>query len=154
MAKYTANQVADAIIAFGNDHGDYVSNLRLQRLLYYMQGWYLADHEEPLFDDRIEAWLNGPVVPTVFRRFKPFAHRPLEVPVTYDDIPPALLEQVQDIWEGYGHLSSYDMERMSMSEPPWRNARGGVSNGEACENPLSLDDVKEYFATLLALQDG
>ncbi len=150
MAKYTADEVADAIIAFGLDHGDYVSNLRLQRLLYYMQGWYLALHGEPLFDDRIEAWMNGPVVPTVFRRFKPFGHRPLEVPVTYDDLPAALVEHIRDVWDAYGDSSGYHLERMSMSEPPWQNARVGVSNTDACENALSVQDMKDFFSAELA----
>jgi uncharacterized phage-associated protein len=154
MAKYTADEVADAIIAFGLDHGDSVTNLRLQRLLYYAQGWHLALHGEPAFDDRIEAWLNGPVVPDVYRKYLLFKHNLLDTPTTEADLTPDLREHVRDIWDAYGHLSSYHLERMSTAEPPWRNARGSLSDGEACENPLSLTDMKDFFASELAHNNG
>ncbi len=153
-AKYTADQVADAILAFCAEHGDYVSNLRLARLLYYCQGWYLVDHAEPLFDDRIEAWLYGPTVPTVYERFRPFGHRPLDTTAKLDDLPPELVEHVKDIWEAYGHLSSYDLERISITEPPWLKARGDLRRDEATDAALSVRDMKEFFASEWVKQNG
>lgn len=153
-AKYTADQVADAILAFCAEHGDYVSNLRLQKLLYYCQGYYLAEHGEPLFGDRIEAWIYGPSVPGVYERFRPFGQRPLETDAKLDDLPPDLVEHVKDIWEAYGHLSTYDMERLSIAEPPWLKARPGLRRDDFTDAPLSLDDMKDYFATLLTAEHG
>jgi uncharacterized phage-associated protein len=49
-----------------------LSNLKLQKLLYYAQGHYLATAGQPLFDDRIQAWSHGPVVPTVYHEYKKF----------------------------------------------------------------------------------
>ncbi|GHU75690.1 hypothetical protein AGMMS49992_20150 [Clostridia bacterium] len=48
-----------------SDQHDYMTNLRLQSLLFYAQGWSLVLRGEPLFDDPIEAWDHGPVVPSV-----------------------------------------------------------------------------------------
>ena len=48
------------------EDGDYISNLKLQKLLYYSQGCFLALRDEPLFDSPIEAWTYGPVVPEVY----------------------------------------------------------------------------------------
>ena len=50
--------------------GDTISNLKMQKLLYYAQGHYLATFDEILFDDDIEAWKYGPVVKNVYDRFK------------------------------------------------------------------------------------
>ena len=45
------------------DAGDLMSNLKLQKLVYYAQGFALVLLEKPLFPERIEAWIHGPVVP-------------------------------------------------------------------------------------------
>lgn len=66
MAELAAKRVADYIIAFAHEHGDPVSNLKLQKLLYYAQAWHLALHDNPLFDERIEASVHGPAVPPVY----------------------------------------------------------------------------------------
>ena len=52
--------------------GDTISNLKLQKLLYLAQGFFLAIYGEPLFPEHIEAWTHGPVVPEIYRRFKRF----------------------------------------------------------------------------------
>ncbi|MBQ8161809.1 MAG: DUF4065 domain-containing protein [Clostridia bacterium] len=54
--------------------GDAMTNLRLQTLLYYAQGWSLARHGEPLFEESIEAWEYGPVVPVCHGWYRGFGH--------------------------------------------------------------------------------
>ena len=59
-----------------DDAGDIISNLKLQKLLYYAQGVTLALTGKPLFSDPIEAWQHGPVVPSVYRLYKVAAGHP------------------------------------------------------------------------------
>ena len=66
MKEPSAQQIADYLIAFSHSVGDPISNLKLQKLLYYAQAWYLALHNEPLFPESIEAWVHGPAVPPVY----------------------------------------------------------------------------------------
>ena len=47
-----------------------ISNLKLQKLLYFIQGAFLAANGTPCFDEEIEAWSYGPVVPSVYKKFK------------------------------------------------------------------------------------
>jgi len=49
---------------------DFISNLKLQKLLYYAQGIHLALYGKPLFNDPIEAWQYGPVVDSVYQTYK------------------------------------------------------------------------------------
>ena len=65
----SAQQVADYFLASA-DEEELVTNMKLQKLLYYAQGFHLAVHGEPLFHDPIVAWSHGPVVPEVYHRFK------------------------------------------------------------------------------------
>ena len=59
IAKYFLAQADEEI-------GDLISNLKLQKLVYYAQGFYLALHDEALFPEDIEAWTHGPVVPVLY----------------------------------------------------------------------------------------
>jgi uncharacterized phage-associated protein len=70
MAQYTALEVAKWFTKWADFNDADMTNMKLQKLLYYAQGQYLAEHEEPLFDEDIEAWSHGPVVPSVYRAFK------------------------------------------------------------------------------------
>ncbi|OQY42717.1 MAG: hypothetical protein B6240_13665 [Desulfobacteraceae bacterium 4572_87] len=49
--------------------GDLISNLKLQKLVYYAQGFYLALYDEPLFNEPIEAWTHGPVIRELYRSY-------------------------------------------------------------------------------------
>lgn len=53
-----------------NDQGDLMTNLRLQKLLYFAQGWHLSRYGKPLFQDEIEAWKYGPVVPKIYETYR------------------------------------------------------------------------------------
>ena len=73
--KYTAMEVANYIIWFVNNKTDNrdLTPLKLQKILYYVQANYLATHNGvALFDDSIEKWQYGPVVPSVYHEFKDF----------------------------------------------------------------------------------
>ena len=61
----TASKLADYYIWFANDVGSYLSNHKLQKLLYYAQAWYLAFEDTPLFDEDFEAWVHGPTIPAL-----------------------------------------------------------------------------------------
>ena len=75
MANHTASEVAKWFLAYNRDvlaeeGGEYISNLKLQKLLYYAQGSFLAVTDSPLFDDPIVAWQHGPVVESVYHEYK------------------------------------------------------------------------------------
>ena len=69
MAATTAERVADYIIRSAHESGELITNLKLQKLVYYAQAWHLALFDEPLFDDPIEAWVHGPVVSSLYSKF-------------------------------------------------------------------------------------
>ncbi|PKP61136.1 hypothetical protein CVT91_03840 [Candidatus Atribacteria bacterium HGW-Atribacteria-1] len=79
--------VTKLIIYLANKYGDLITNLRLQKLLYYTQVWHLVNfNKEPLFDDEIKAWNFGPVVEEVYHKFKNFRHTPISLNVKKDEI--------------------------------------------------------------------
>jgi uncharacterized phage-associated protein len=81
----TADAVADYLIALAHERGESVNNLKLQKLLYYAQAWHLALHDEPLFPEKFQAWMTGPVIPAMYpsRRIRS----------VLDDLPGTTLEK-------------------------------------------------------------
>ena len=69
--------VTNYFIWFFQKHGDLITNLKLQKLLYFAQGWFLALYDTPLFKEEIQAWIHGPVVATVYHSYKGFGYGPI-----------------------------------------------------------------------------
>lgn len=107
---------------FRTHTGDRISALSLQKLLYFAQGWHIARYGEPLFDEDIEAWQYGPVVPSVYRQYKRFDDNPIH------DIPPekdAFTEReyglLLDVARDYWRYSSSELVRMTHAPgTPWQ----------------------------------
>ena len=67
--KITISDIADYFITKNHEYGDYITNLKLQKLVYYAQAWYLAFLDKPLFDEDFEAWVHGPVNRDLYDRY-------------------------------------------------------------------------------------
>ncbi|MCI8378628.1 MAG: DUF4065 domain-containing protein [Lachnospiraceae bacterium] len=67
-----AKEVAKYIIAYCGQKGYSISNLKLQKILYFVQAEFLVATGMPCFREEIEAWDFGPVVPEVYRQYKIF----------------------------------------------------------------------------------
>lgn len=150
MADSTARQVADYFISFLAEHGDPVTNLKLQKLLYYAQGWYLAVYDTPLFDERIEAWIHGPAVPPVYGDFKAFSWQPIPPPNGEHRLAERPEFLVNEVIEVYGGMGAYDLERLTHLEDPWLMARGGLPMDEPSHAIITHDSMKEFFRTRMA----
>lgn len=85
---YEALDVARYVVLKTSDTSSNVlmSNLRLQKVLYFIQLAYLQSHSAPFFADPIEAWKYGPVVPNVYRAFAVFGGRPIRLKPSEGDI--------------------------------------------------------------------
>lgn len=143
-AMATASDVAKYFLTLSQpDEGDYVSNLKLQKLVYYAQGFHLALHGRPLFPDRIEAWEHGPVVPDLYHAYKGHGAEGIPIPVGFD--PERLTGEqrslLDEVWNVYGQFSAWKLRNMTHEEPPWKETpRGGE---------ISHDSMRCYFKTQL-----
>jgi uncharacterized phage-associated protein len=145
MPPTTAKQVAEFIIWFSQVHGDPISNLKLQKLLYYAQAWYLALYDEPLFSERIEAWVRGPVVPPVYGDYKSNTWNPIQEIPEKPTLPPKVEAHLKEVMEAYGGLTALHLEQLTHQEDPWNFARKGLPRDEPSNNIISLDDMKTYY---------
>ena len=72
-----ATSIGDYLVCFGRDVGDPLTNLKLQKLLYYAQGWFLAKNRRTLFGEPLRAWVRGPVVYEVWAKFRNYRWKPI-----------------------------------------------------------------------------
>ena len=145
----SAHTVADYFLAkVAIEEGELISNLKLQKLLYYAQGFHLALYGDSLFKENLEAWNHGPVVREIYNRFKEYGASPLPRPddfdgQKYDDALSAFLDEVYDV---YGQFSAWKLREMTHEETPWKDAyarnRGVISH----------DSMREYFKTQVVSQ--
>ena len=118
--------------------GDTVSNLKLQKLLYYCQGYYLALYNKTLFEDKIYAWDYGPVVKTVYDTYKDFGSLALEPVANYaGKLTKSQKELILKVYEQYGQFSAGKLVEMTHSEFPWKTT---PKNKE-----ITIEKLKKFF---------
>jgi len=147
MAK--ALDVANFLVrlAAAEDEPDYLTHLRLQKLLYYAQGWSLALRDMPMFSERIEAWVHGPVVPDVYRSLAGsgsdviLADRFPEPP----DLTDEEADFIESVWTAYKDFSAVRLRAMTHAEAPWKAARGNRPSEAACQNEITHEAMKAFF---------
>ncbi len=144
MATLTCFDVANYFLTLADeDVGDSISNLKLQKLVYYAQGFSLALRGEALFDEAIEAWAHGPAIRELYHEYKEHGANAIEKPenvdfAKYDDDVKSLLNQV---YEEYGQFSAWKLREMSHEEEPW--AKGNAK----ADKIIITKDLKKYFLT-------
>ena len=140
---HTASDVARWILNYNKIQmnvagADFISNLKLQKLLYYAQGCYLAFYNEPLFDDDLVAWEHGPVVESVYHEYKNNGGRGIEnfgnIQEVYTTDEEATLKTMYD---NFARYSAWGLRDMTHHERPWQET---LKN-----NIISKELVKEYF---------
>lgn len=126
-----------------------MSAMKLQKLVYYAQAWSLVWDERPLFDDVIEAWANGPVVPELYR-----AHAGKFL-VSSEDIPghPHRLDEtaretIDAVLDFYGAHTAQWLSDLTHKEQPWLQARAGIPEGERRNAVITTASMHEYYSGL------
>lgn len=128
-----------------------MTHKKIQKLCYYAQGWHCALLGEALFQDRIEAWVHGPVIPNLYPSFADY--RWMEVP-KLDKLPSHIsfcddtLELLDAVFKTYGKFTGDQLEYLSHREQPWIEARGNLEPWETCTKEITHEALKKYFTRL------
>lgn len=126
-----------------------MSAMKLQKLVYYSQAWSLVWDDEPLFEEPIEAWANGPVVPALYEKHRGiFKVDPWRVggdPSILTDTQRATIDTVCDVCYS---LNAQQLSDMTHNEAPWRDAREGLRDGERGHKEITHEAMSEYYSSL------
>lgn len=149
---YTALNIAKFFINFANkqiiDNGgvyEGVTNLKLQKLLYFAQAIHLATNNTALFQDEVCAWKYGPVVPNVYHFYKKFENKPIDNEVLDNSLPEEVLELLEQVWDLYGKYSATELVEITHTHKPWKEIYYG-SDEESAENKIiPVEKLKSYY---------
>ena len=160
---YDARQIANFILDLAQARGDDVTNLRLQKLLYFSFGFCTVQQQEPLFHNPIEAWKYGPVVRVVWSEFKGAGKEPIKTRASYFDFAngrsalahPRLdletAELVSSVYDDLRHLAPWTLsdlthERGTSWDEVWNAPQGSVH----LDGRISADRIRREFELRLS----
>ena len=147
---YMANEVAKYLIFLAsqkvigdNQEREGVSNLKLQKLLYFAQAYYLSILGRPLFGDKLEAWAYGPVVPGVYQKYKKYKNTPIISETDKSNLDGDDKEVLRKVWDIFGGYSAGRLVDIAHAHTPWKEAY--TSNDKVITNKT----LAEYYTPLL-----
>lgn len=144
-ATNPAKPIADYFIAECRDRGENLTNLKLQKLLYYADAWNLALRDTELFPEPFKAWVHGPVLLSQYHRFKDYRWRPITEDIERPAIDEALSAHLNEIVDVFGCETAVALELMTHREAPWLEARGDLAPTEPSTATISKETMKLFY---------
>ncbi|KPH09110.1 DUF4065 domain-containing protein [Rhizobium acidisoli] len=161
---YSAKAIANAILNKAGEDGQKITHLKLQKLLYYVCGYYVAATGKPLIDHTFEAWEYGPVVPEIYQEFKAYGGQPITslatevdweqgtwTPVPMPTEDRALNKVLDFVMKNYGKYTGAQLSDMTHRDgSPWDVTRKENPGMRGVDIPLDL--IKNHFAPMIRVK--
>ncbi len=115
-----------------------ISNLVLQKLLYFIQAYNLVKFGKPAFEEKIEAWMYGPVVPEAYYNIK--RNNNFYKNNDYNSLDEETKKIVEEVVNVFGETNPFILVDLTHSYSPWKNAweDGGWNT------PIDIESIKKY----------
>ena len=139
---YNVLDITEYIIKYCNEKNRTISNLKLQKLLYFVQAEFLVNKGKPCFSDPIEAWDFGPVVPTVYHKY--LVYGSASIPYVEDNNliifsknDKQLMNSVLD--EASNYSAAY-LTKLTLNQLPWTETYNSYKH-----NLIVTENILVYF---------
>lgn len=148
MERLKATDVADWFLSKQK-----MSPKKLQKLCYYAYAWYLTLMNEEdtslnrkLFDEKIEAWVHGPVIYSIYQKYKDYSFNEIEmVDIDESKYTEDEWDVLRQVWEVYGGYNANELESFTHREEPWIEARRGLRSIDPCNTPINDKTMFRYY---------
>lgn len=125
-------------------------NIVIQKLCYYAQAMYLSVYGEPLFEEKILAWENGPVIQEVYETYR---YSNLFIRILKNQIPSKIEEILKVVNSIYGYKTAEELIEITHTEEPWKqyeNIAKDINN-----NPeIKKEVIKNYYKDLKEIYEA
>lgn len=151
--------VANVFIRLAMEANNPVTQMKLQKLIYFAHGWYLALADEPLVKEEFQAWQYGPVIPSVYHKFKVFGTLGIDrlgeefcitscglelITPSISDMTGVVNSLLNRIWTVYGSFSGSQLSEMTHAQgSPWKQMRDKYGDKRDIVIPNNI--IKSYF---------
>ena len=161
---YPAASIANFFVhkAENESEGRYSMTLmHMQKLIYFAHGFHFGLFDSPLIQETFETWDYGPVVPTLYRKFRNYGEKRIDEK-TKDDSGTVVEEPkdeqtvllLNDIWRSYGNIDGMELSRMTYAKgSPWDQTLETLPNGRRAiilERKIPNETIRNYFKGLLS----
>lgn len=145
---YKAENVANYLIFLASQENqekerEGITHLKLQKVLYLSQAYYLAKLGRALFGEKLEAWELGPVVPEIYRRLKHYSNQPIIIEKDKSTLAEEDKEILKKVWSTFGGYSASRLVEIVHAHAPWREASTSTNK------IISHKAMKDYYSPLL-----
>jgi uncharacterized phage-associated protein len=159
LGYYSYQAVANNFIRLASKSDKIIDPLKLQKLIYFAQGWHLALTDKPLINQPFYAWKFGPVISELYHQCKNYRREPIRSLLTQTKLSPngefieetplveveRSVEIINLVFDKYGHISGGKLSAMSHIEgSPWCEVFDEKIEG----NQIRNDAIKDYFKGL------
>ena len=125
------------------DAGDTISNLKMQKMLYYAQGWHLALTSKELFGDEIEAWQYGPVVKSVYDEFRKYGKNSIDFS-ELDSYKQSLSDETAEflafIFDETSRIPAWELVKRTHQHKPYIDNYSQIKT-----NIIPKNEIKAFF---------
>ena len=155
---YDPRAIANLILVEAKQMGRPVTNLALQKLLYFAHALFLVERKQPLVSGYFEAWQYGPVHPTAYQAFKSAGDLPITFSATAMDVltgnrkplpapnDPEVVEHIHRLMSSYGRLTPGRLVDISHAKnAPWHFVVESAKQTVAIGLRISDDVIRERF---------
>ena len=125
-----------------------MTSMKLQKLVYYSQAWSLVWDEEPLFNERIEAWANGPVIKELYEAHKGRFKIDIWPQGDPDQLNDNQRSTIDSVLKFYSDKTAQWLSDLTHVEKPWNDARKGIPCGDRRHMEITLGAMAEYYSSL------
>mgnify|MGYP001851276024 FL=1 len=133
-----------------------MTHKKLQKLCYYAQAWYCTLYDgSPLYKDDIEAWVHGPVIPSLYPIYAEYKWN-LIPKQDFDEsiFDEKVLDVLNAVYNTYGDFDGDQLEAITHREAPWKDARGDLNPLDVCHNVIACDAMRSYYGELYKQSQG
>lgn len=159
-APYNVLDVSRYVINYSNEKDSGISNLKLQKILYFIQAYFLTNtpNGRPCFKEKIEAWDFGPVVPEAYREYKQYGSADIPAMLSFIDfddddiwnsarkvfdssvISDVDKEMINAVVDKFANYSATDLVTLTHRQAPWADAYVPHMNNE-----ITIEAIRKYF---------
>lgn len=155
IIRNNSSEITPQLVAKYFLHKSPLSPKRIQKLVYYSYAWFIAlNNQDPehiettLFSEKPEAWLHGPVFPTLYTEYKRFGWNDVPKEKGKVKLDKNVASFLDKIWDVFGKYDADELEYMTHQEDPWIKARNGISPASASNAKISDKDIFVYYNEL------
>jgi uncharacterized phage-associated protein len=162
---YSAIAVVNWFIITNKHETRDLTHLKIQKLLYFAQGFFLANYDKPLFEEDIEAWKYGPVVNPVYQALKRYNENNITEPINgfylsdtklATGIPKIesndylVLTFLIEFWNIYKPIPVWRLVNIThMKDSPWQQIIDTIISGQTTNQVIPKELIKIYFKNII-----